>query len=77
MVARRYDISDFFIILPGVLVDLLTFVVEIGYLFCLLTISLTLKMLRQGTHLYQKLFLSKSPCAAEPVILHEIRIFAV
>ena len=43
MVARMYDISDFFIILPGVLVDLLTFVVEIGYLFCLLTISLTLK----------------------------------
>ena len=34
-------------------------------------------MLRQGTHLYQKLFLSKSPCAAKPVILHQIRIFAI
>ena len=43
MFAGMYDISYFFIILPGVLVDLLTLVVEISYLFCLLTISLTLK----------------------------------
>ena len=43
MFAGMYDISDFFIILPGVLVDLLTLFVEISYLFCLLTISLTLK----------------------------------